>query len=91
MRRQNRNNTNMKNKGLTPMPEIKTTYERCIERAVTANSKPVTIFLVNGVKLSGILTEVLVDGLTLTRDGVTQLIFAHSIATIMPTDGNTKF
>lgn len=73
------------------MPETKTSQERCIERAVNASGQPVTVFLANGVKLSGILTEVLADGITLTRDGVTQLIFAHSIATIMPTDGNTQF
>ncbi len=47
---------------------------------------PVTVFLTNGVKLSGNITYVDADALTLARDGVTQLIFKHAIATVMPQD-----
>jgi host factor-I protein len=47
---------------------------------------PVTVFLTNGVKLSGSLTWNDSDCLTLSRDGVTQLVMRHAIATIMPQD-----
>ncbi len=47
---------------------------------------PVTVFLTNGVKLSGSITYVDEEALTLARDGVTQLIFKHAIATVMPQD-----
>lgn len=47
---------------------------------------PVTVFLTNGVKLSGSITYVDDAALALARDGVTQLIFKHAIATVMPQD-----
>lgn len=47
---------------------------------------PVTVFLTNGVKLSGSITYADDEALTLARDGVTQLIFKHAIATVMPQD-----
>lgn len=47
---------------------------------------PVTVFLTNGVKLSGSITFVDEEALTLARDGVTQLILKHAIATVMPQD-----
>lgn len=47
---------------------------------------PVTVFLTNGVKLSGNLTYVDETGLALARDGVTQLVFKHAVATVMPQD-----
>lgn len=47
---------------------------------------PVTVFLTNGVKLSGSITAVDEECMTLSRDGVTQLVMRHAIATIMPQD-----
>lgn len=47
----------------------------------------VTVFLINGVKLTGIITDIFNDGIHLTRDGVTQIVLNHSIATIMPQQG----
>ena len=44
----------------------------------------VTVFLVNGVKLQGIITWFDDDTVLLRRDGFTQLIYKHSISTIMP-------
>ena len=52
---------------------------------------PVTIFLTNGVKLSGMVTMVDHDCLTLARDGVTQLIMKHAVSTVMPQDAFTVF
>ena len=44
----------------------------------------VTVFLVNGVKLQGIITWFDDSTLLLRRDGFTQLIYKHSISTVMP-------
>jgi len=52
---------------------------------------PVTVFLTNGVKLSGNLTYVDEAALALSRDGVTQLIFKHAVATVMPQDAFSIF
>ncbi len=46
---------------------------------------PVTIFLVKGVKLQGIVTWFDPFSLLLRRDGNAQLVYKHSISTIMPT------
>jgi host factor-I protein len=45
---------------------------------------PVTIFLVKGVKLQGIITWFDSFSLLLRRDGSAQLVYKHSISTIMP-------
>lgn len=44
----------------------------------------VTVFLINGVKLQGIITFFDANTLLLRRDGHTQLIFKHAVSTIMP-------
>lgn len=45
---------------------------------------PITIFLVKGVKLQGIITWFDNFSILLRRDGQTQLVYKHSISTIMP-------
>ena len=45
----------------------------------------VTLFLVNGVKLQGIITWFDNFCVLLKREGVTQLVYKHAISTIMPT------
>ena len=44
----------------------------------------VTVFLVNGVKLQGIITWFDDNTVLLRRDGFTQMIYKHSVSTIMP-------
>lgn len=46
----------------------------------------VTVFLVNGVKLQGIVTWFDEKSLLLRRDGHTQLIYKHAVSTIMPSE-----
>lgn len=46
---------------------------------------PVTMFLVKGVKLQGIVTWFDNFSVLLRRDGQSQLIYKHAISTIMPT------
>ena len=48
------------------------------------NKTPVTIFLVNGVKLQGIVTWFDNFWVLLRRDGHSQLVYKHAISTIMP-------
>ncbi|RGP40592.1 RNA-binding protein Hfq [Altererythrobacter insulae] len=48
------------------------------------NKTPVTIFLVKGVKLQGIVTWFDNFSLLLRRDGQSQLVYKHAISTIMP-------
>ena len=45
---------------------------------------PVTIFLVNGVKLQGVVTWFDNFCVLLRRDNHSQLVYKHAISTIMP-------
>ncbi len=44
----------------------------------------VTVFLVNGVKLQGVITWFDTFCVLLRRDGQSQLVYKHAISTIMP-------
>ena len=50
------------------------------------NKIAVTVFLVNGVILQGIITWFEDFSLLLRRDGHTQLIYKHAVSTIMPNE-----
>ena len=52
---------------------------------------PVTIFLVKGVKLQGVVTWFDAFSLLLRRDGSAQLVYKHSISTIMPAEPPPEF
>jgi host factor-I protein len=51
---------------------------------VRKNKTPVTIFLVNGVKLQGVITWFDNFCVLLRRDGLSQLVYKHAISTVMP-------
>lgn len=51
---------------------------------VRKNKAPVTVFLINGVKLQGIITWFDNYSVLLRRDAHSQLVFKHAISTIMP-------
>ncbi|MCC5982149.1 MAG: RNA chaperone Hfq [Oceanicaulis sp.] len=51
---------------------------------VRKSKTPLTIFLVNGVKLQGIVTWFDNFCVLLRRDGQVQLVYKHAISTIMP-------
>ncbi len=51
---------------------------------VRKNKVPLTIFLVNGVKLQGVVTWFDNFCLLLRRDSQSQLVYKHAISTIMP-------
>jgi host factor-I protein len=44
----------------------------------------ITVFLVNGVKLQGIITWFDNFSLLLRRDGHSQLVYKHAVSTLMP-------
>ncbi|MBO6552429.1 MAG: RNA chaperone Hfq [Roseitalea sp.] len=52
--------------------------------AVRKQKIPLTIFLVNGVKLTGVVTSFDNFCVLLRRDGSAQLVYKHAISTIMP-------
>ena len=45
---------------------------------------PITVFLINGVKLQGIITWFDSFCVLLRREGQSQLVYKHAISTIMP-------
>jgi host factor-I protein len=51
---------------------------------VRKDKVPLTIFLMNGVKLQGIVTWFDNFCVLLRRDGHSQLVYKHAISTIMP-------
>jgi len=51
---------------------------------VRKNKTPVTVFLVNGVKLQGVVSWFDNFCLLLRRDGHVQLVYKHAVSTVMP-------
>ncbi len=52
--------------------------------AVRKAKVPVTMFLVNGVKLQGMITWFDNFSVLLRRDGHSQLVYKHAISTVLP-------
>jgi host factor-I protein len=52
--------------------------------SIRRSKTPVTIFLMKGVKLQGIITWFDAFSMLLRRDGAAQLLYKHAISTIMP-------
>jgi len=52
--------------------------------SVRKSKTPLTIFLINGVKLQGVVSWFDNFCVLLRRDGQSQLIYKHAISTIMP-------
>ncbi|MDB5460124.1 MAG: chaperone Hfq [Caulobacteraceae bacterium] len=52
--------------------------------SVRKSRTPLTIFLVNGVKLQGVVSWFDNFCVLLRRDGQSQLVYKHAISTIMP-------
>ena len=54
--------------------------------SVRKEKTSVTIFLINGVKLQGVITWFDNFCILLKREGVTQLVYKRAISTIMPNE-----
>ena len=59
---------------------LQDTFLNSVRRSKTS----LTIFLVNGVKLQGVVTWFDNFCVLLRRDGQSQLVYKHAISTIMP-------
>ena len=66
------------------MPEKSQNVQDVFLNFIRKQKTPVTVFLVNGVKLQGIVTWFDNFSVLLRRDGHTQLVYKHAISTIMP-------
>lgn len=75
---------NDKQKKALAMAEKSQNVQDVFLNHVRKNKTPVTIFLVNGVKLQGIITWFDNFSVLLRRDGHTQLVYKHAISTVMP-------
>jgi len=64
--------------------EKKQNLQDAFLNAVRKAHTPVTIFLVNGVKLQGVVSWFDNFCVLLRRDGQAQLVYKHAISTIMP-------
>jgi len=58
---------------------------------VRKTKTPVTVFLINGVKLQGIISWFDNFCVLLRREGQSQLIYKHAISTIMPSQEITLY
>ncbi len=69
----------------TPMSSEKSqNVQDVFLNSIRKQKTPVTVFLVNGVKLQGIVTWFDNFSLLLRRDGHTQLVYKHAVSTVMP-------
>jgi host factor-I protein len=66
------------------MADKQTSLQDLFLNALRKSKAPVTMFLVKGVKLQGIVTWFDNFSVLLRRDGQSQLIYKHAISTIMP-------
>lgn len=73
-----------KNKGIGAMATDRQNLQDAFLNQVRKTKIPVTIFLVNGVKLQGVITWFDNFCILLRRDGQSQLVYKHAVSTIMP-------
>jgi host factor-I protein len=73
-----------KGRGKTMAAERTQNLQDTFLNHVRKNKVPLTIFLVNGVKLQGVVTWFDNFCVLLRRDGHSQLVYKHAISTIMP-------
>ena len=66
------------------MPEKSQNVQDVFLNAIRKEKMPVTVFLVNGVKLQGVITWFDNFSMLLRRESHAQLIYKHAISTIMP-------
>ena len=66
------------------MPEKSNNLQDIFLNSLRRTKTPVTMFLVKGVKLQGIITWFDNFSVLLRRDGQSQLIYKHAISTVMP-------
>jgi len=75
---------NQREEAEKPMSEKKQNLQDAFLNSVRKSKTPLTIFLVNGVKLQGVVSWFDNFCVLLRRDGQSQLVYKHAISTIMP-------
>jgi host factor-I protein len=83
-KRRHRGPWSANDKGHKAMAEKQSSLQDLFLNALRRSKTPVTMFLVKGVKLQGIVTWFDNFSVLLRRDGQSQLIYKHAISTIMP-------
>ena len=73
-----------KNKGIPIMASDRQNLQDAFLNQVRKTKIPVTVFLINGVKLQGVITWFDNFCILLRRDGQSQLVYKHAVSTIMP-------
>ncbi len=68
----------------SPKPGRQPTLQDAFLNMLRKDKAPVTMFLVKGVKLQGIVTWFDNFSILLRRDGQSQLVYKHAVSTIMP-------
>ena len=76
----------IKDVGILIMAERPQNLQDAFLNQVRKQKIPLTIFLVNGVKLNGIVGWFDNFCVLLKRDGIAQLVYKHAISTIMPAE-----
>jgi host factor-I protein len=66
------------------MTEAKQNLQDTFLNHLRKNKTPTTVFLVNGVKLQGVVTWFDNFSMLLRREAHSQLIYKHAISTVMP-------
>ena len=66
------------------MTESKQNLQDVFLNTLRKNKTPTTVFLVNGVKLQGVITWFDNFSLLLRREAHAQLVYKHAISTVMP-------
>jgi host factor-I protein len=74
-----------KNEGQKMSSEKSQNLQDVFLNNIRKNKTSVTVFLVNGVKLQGIVTWFDNFSVLLRRDNHSQLVYKHAISTVMPT------
>ncbi len=73
------------------MADKKQNLQDTFLNSVRKSKMPLTIFLVNGVKLQGVVTWFDNFCVLLRREGQIQLVYKHAISTIMPSGSVQMF
>ena len=57
--------------------------ENAFLKSLSENNAPVSIFLVNGIKLHGVIGEV-DEHIIMLKSSITQMVYKHAISTVVP-------
>ena len=64
----------------------KSNHQAILLGELTTKKAPVSIYLVNGIRLQGFIDEQDQYTLLLKNNGIAQLVYKHAITTILPVD-----